>query len=261
MDNGYVQYGRRICRAGSCHLETNRYRRIFGAKRSHKRGCVFTIYNLLRRLNRNIEEQTVAIQGFGNVGYNAAQIIHNDGAKVIAVSDSKGGIYNPGGLDPYVLLNYKKEHGSFKGFPDGDEITNNELLELKCNILIPAALGNQITKHNADKIQAEIIAEGANGPTTTEADAILFERGVYHIPDILANAGGVTVSYYEWVQGLERDFWCEDEVNRKLKNIMDIAFDCVWDISQNEKVHMRMGAYLLAVSRVAKAKLWRGLYP
>ncbi len=232
-----------------------------GRNEATSRGCIFTIYNLLKRLNRNVEDQTVVVQGYGNVGYNAAQIIHDDGAKVIAVSDSRGGVYNPNGLDPRELLNYKQEHGSFKGFPGADEVTNEELLELDCNILIPAALENVITKDNADRIKADIIAEGANGPTTTEADEILFERGIYHIPDILANAGGVTVSYYEWVQGLERDFWCEDEVNRKLKNIMDRAFDCVWDISQREKVHMRMAAYILAVSRVARAKLWRGLYP
>jgi len=135
------------------------------------------------------------------------------------------------------------------------------LLELDCNILIPSALENQITEDNAGRIKEDIIAEGANGPTTPEADEVLFEAGKYHITDILANAGGVTVSYFEWVQGLERNFWTEEEVNGKLKGIMDKAFDSVWQITQKEKVHMRMGAYILAVKRVAEAKLLRGLYP
>jgi len=232
-----------------------------GRDQATSRGCIFTIYNLLRRLNRQVEDQTVVVQGYGNVGYNAAQIICDGGAKLIGASDSGGGVYNPKGLDPRALVQYKKNHGSLHGYPDADNITNAELLEIDCSILIPAALANQITKENADRIKAEIIAEGANGPTTPEADEILFGRGKYHIPDILANAGGVTVSYFEWVQGLERNFWSEDEVNNKLKDIMDQAFDSVWQIAQEEKVHMRMAAYILAVKRVAKAKLLRGLYP
>ena len=146
-------------------------------------------------------------------------------------------------------------------YPGADNITNEELLELECSILIPAAMDNQITQKNADRIKADIIAEGANGPSTTAADEILFERGKYHLPDILANAGGVTVSYFEWVQGLERYFWTEEEVNSKLQGIMNRAFDSVWDLVQKEKVNMRMASYIVAVRRVTEAMLLRGLHP
>ena len=208
-----------------------------------------------------MDEQTVAVQGYGNVGYHAAQIIHDDGAKIIAATDSKGGVYNPKGLDPRALAEYKKESGSVLNYPGADNITNEELLELDCSILIPAAMENQLTERNADRIKADIIAEGANGPTTPAADEILFERGKHHLPDILANAGGVTVSYFEWVQGLERYFWTEEEVNSKLQGIMNSAFDSVWELAHEEKVHMRMASYILAVKRVAEAMLLRGLYP
>ena len=208
-----------------------------------------------------MDEQTVAVQGFGNVGYHAAKILHEDGARIIAVSDSKGGIHNPNGLDPQALAAYKEQNGSVQGYPGADIITNEELLELDCSILIPAALDGQITKKNADRIKADIVAEGANGPTTPAADDILFERGKHHLPDILANAGGVTASYFEWVQGLERYFWTEDEVNSKLKRIMDRAFDSVWYLAHEEKVNMRMASYMLAVQRVSEAMLLRGLHP
>ena len=230
----------------------------FGAT---SRGCAFAIYSLLSKLNRRLEDQTVAIQGFGNVGYNAAEILHDDKLTIIATSDSKGGVYNADGLDPRALMKHKEQTGTVYGYPEGDRITNEELLELDCSILIPAALENQITRRNAHRIKAEIIAEGANGPTTPEADAILCDRGKYHLPDVLVNAGGVTVSYFEWVQGLERYFWTEEEVNSKLKGIMDRAFENVWQLSQTEKVNMRMAAYILAVKRVAEAMLLRGLYP
>jgi glutamate dehydrogenase (NAD(P)+) len=208
-----------------------------------------------------VEDQTVAVQGYGNVGYHAAQIIHDDGAKVIAATDSKGGVFNPKGLDPRALARYKEENGSVVDYPGADSITNEELLEVDCSILIPAAMENQITQRNADRIKADIIAEGANGPTTPAADEVLFERGKYHLPDILANAGGVTVSYFEWVQGLERYFWTEEEVNSKLKGIMDRAFDEVWEMAQKEKVTMRMASYIVAVRRVTEAMLLRGLHP
>ena len=230
----------------------------FGAT---SRGCAYGIYSLLEKLNRRVDEQTVAIQGFGNVGYNAAEILHDDGSKIIAVSDSKGGVYNASGLDPRALTKYKEQSGTVYGYPEGDKITNEELLELDCTILIPAALENVITSRNADRIKAEIIAEGANGPSTPDADDILYDRGKYHLPDVLANAGGVTVSYFEWVQGLERYFWSEEEVNFKLKGIMDRAFENVWQLRQTEKVNMRMAAYMVAVNRVADAMLLRGLYP
>ena len=195
------------------------------------------------------------------MGYNAADIIQNDGARIIAVSDSKGGVYNPGGLDTKELFQFKQESGSVHGYPDGDDLSNEELLELECSILIPAAMENQITEMNADRIKAEIIAEGGNGPTTPAADRILHKRGKHMLPDIIANAGGVTASYFEWVQGLERYFWTEEEVNSKLKRIMDLAFENVWEIATREKVSMRMACYILAVKRVSEAMLLRGLYP
>ena len=195
------------------------------------------------------------------MGYHAAKIIHDDGAKVIAASDSKGGVFNPKGLDPRALAAHKEESGSVVNYPDADNISNEELLELECSVLIPAAMENQITSKNADLIKADIVAEGANGPTTPAADEILFERGKYHLPDILANAGGVTVSYFEWVQGLERYFWTEKEVNSKMKGIMDRAFDGVWELAQKEKVNMRMASYIVAIRRVTEAMLLRGLHP
>ncbi|MEJ2429244.1 MAG: Glu/Leu/Phe/Val dehydrogenase [Deltaproteobacteria bacterium] len=230
----------------------------FGAT---SRGCAYSIYSLLEKLNRGIDGQTVAIQGFGNVGYNAAEILHDDKVTIVAVSDSTGGVYNASGLDPRALMKYKEKSGTVYGYPEGDKVTNEELLELDCTILIPAALENVITSRNADRIKAEIIAEGANGPSTPDADDILYDRGKYHLPDVLANAGGVTVSYFEWVQGLERYFWTEEEVNFKLKGIMDRAFENVWQLSQTEKVNMRMAAHMVAVKRVADAMLLRGLYP
>lgn len=225
------------------------------------RGCAFAIYALLRKLNRQIDDQTIAIQGFGNVGYHASEILHDDGAKIIAVSDSRGGTYNPKGLDPRGLLKHKEQTGSVRDYPGGDNMSNEELLETDCSILIPAAMENQITARNADRIKAEIIAEGANGPTTPGADDILYDRGTYHLPDILANAGGVTVSYFEWVQGLERYFWSEDEVNSRLRAIMERAFEKVWEISRQQKVSMRLASYILALKRVEEAMLLRGLYP
>jgi len=232
-----------------------------GRNEATSRGCVYSILNLLKRLNRSVEDQTFVVQGYGNVGYHASAILHDAGATLVAASDSKGGVYNPKGLDPRALKEYKDHTGSVYSYPEADNVTNQELLELQCNILIPSALENQITKDNAARIKAEIVAEGANGPTTPEADEILYQRGTHHIPDILANAGGVTVSYFEWVQGLERFFWTEDEVNKQLKRIMDTAFASVWAIAEEEKVHMRTAAYILAVKRDAEAKLLRGLYP
>ncbi len=232
-----------------------------GRNEATSRGCVFVINALLRKLNRSVDEQTVAVQGYGNVGYHAAQIIHEGGAKIIAASDSRGGVYNPKGIEPKDLAAHKEESGSVVGYADADQITNEELLELDCSILIPAAMENSITERNADRIQAEIIAEGANGPSTPAADAILFGRGKYHLPDILANAGGVTVSYFEWVQDLERYFWSEEQINSSLERIMNGAFESVWELALREKKNMRMASYILAVKRVTEAMLLRGLYP
>jgi glutamate dehydrogenase (NAD(P)+) len=184
-----------------------------------------------------------------------------DGATVIAASDSSGGVYNPKGLVPDDLMRHKEQSGSVIGYPGADSVTNEELLELKCTVLIPAAIENMLTEANADRVKAEIVAEGANGPTTPAADVILRERGIHQLPDILANAGGVTVSYFEWLQGHDRYFWALDEVNHKLWKIMAAAFDAVWDLAEKENVHMRMASNMIAVKRVADSMLLRGLYP
>jgi glutamate dehydrogenase/leucine dehydrogenase len=187
--------------------------------------------------------------------------MHAKGSKVVAVSDSTGAIYKPDGFDPNAVLAWKQEHHSVRGFPGTKDITNEELLEVDCEILIPAALENQITAENAGRIKARLIGEAANGPTTPEADAILYKNGKFVIPDILCNAGGVTVSYFEWVQDLDRDFWTVDQVNAKLHEIMTRAFAATLEMSLKEKVNMRTAAYMLAVKRVADATTLRGLYP
>jgi glutamate dehydrogenase (NAD(P)+) len=183
------------------------------------------------------------------------------GSTIVAVSDSTGGIHNEGGLDIDRVLGWKQEHGTVQGFPGADDITNAEVLTIECDILIPAALENQITNHNAADVKARIVAEAANGPTTPEADRILHDQGVFLIPDILCNAGGVTVSYFEWVQDLNRDHWTEEIVNEKLRLIMTKAFHEVQSIAHRESVDNRTAAYLLAVDRVANAMEVRGLYP
>jgi glutamate dehydrogenase (NAD(P)+) len=232
-----------------------------GRNEATARGAVYCIIEAVRRRNLDLTKATVAIQGFGNAGSIAAQLIVKEGATVVAVSDSTGGIHKPEGLDVERVIGWKKEHGTVQGFPGAVDITNAELLEVDCEILIPAALENQITARNADRIKASIIAEAANGPTTPDADEILFERNVFLIPDILCNAGGVTVSYFEWVQDLNRDHWSETIVNSKLKEIMVRAFGETLVLADREEVNMRMGAYLLAVKRVADATALRGLYP
>ena len=179
----------------------------------------------------------------------------------MAVSDSTGGIHNPAGLDPAKVSAWKQEHGTVVGFPGSAEVSNQEILEIDCDILVPAALENQITKHNAPNIKARIVAEAANGPTTPEADAILHDRGIFLIPDILCNAGGVTVSYFEWVQDMQSFFWTEERINESLKEIMDHAFAAVHDMSERHEVDMRTAAYMVAVARVAEATTLRGLYP
>jgi glutamate dehydrogenase/leucine dehydrogenase len=203
----------------------------------------------------------VAVQGFGNAGSIAALLMAAVGSRIVAVSDTTGAIYKPDGFDPKSVLAWKQEHRSVVGFPGTSTISNSELLELDCDILIPAALENQITAANADRIKAKIVAEAANGPTTPEADEILHRNDKFVIPDILCNAGGVTVSYFEWVQDLDRDFWSIDHVNEKLRAIMTKAFASTLDMSLKEKVNMRTAAYMLAVQRVADATSVRGLYP
>ena len=203
----------------------------------------------------------VAVQGFGNVGWNAAKIAHDMGCKVVAVSDTSGGIYCKQGLDPYKVHAHKSKTGSVVNFKACENVTNEELLEVKCDILIPAAMENQITKKNADKIKARIVVEGANGPTTPEADRILHEKGVFLVPDILANSGGVTTSYFEWVQNLTREHWTVEEVNRKLENKIVKAFNDVHKIAKQEDNDMRLAALMLGVGRVTEAIKTLGLWP
>jgi len=232
-----------------------------GRNEATARGTVFCIIEAARHLGIELPKARVAIQGFGNAGSIAAQLIGDEGATVVAVSDSTGGIHNADGLDIKRILAWKKEHGTVQGFPGTTDITNEQLLEVDCDILIPAALENQITNRNADRIKAKLIAEAANGPTTPDADRELFRNSKFMIPDILCNAGGVTVSYFEWVQDLNRDHWSEEIVNAKLKEIMVKAFSETLAIAQRDEVNMRTAAYLLAVQRVADATQMRGLYP
>jgi glutamate dehydrogenase (NAD(P)+) len=232
-----------------------------GRNEATARGCVFTIVDAARHLGLDLHGATVAVQGFGNAGSIAALLMAAEGSKVIAVSDTGGAIFDQGGLDVERVVAWKKEHGTVVGFPGSQMISNAELLGLECDILIPAALENQITAANAGRVRARIIAEAANGPTTPEADEILHRNGVFVIPDILASAGGVTVSYFEWVQDLNRDHWSEAVVNAKLREIMERSFAEVLAMQQRAKVDMRTAAYLLAVQRVADATAMRGLYP
>ncbi|HPP86664.1 MAG TPA: Glu/Leu/Phe/Val dehydrogenase, partial [bacterium] len=232
-----------------------------GRREATGRGVTFTCMNILKKLNKDIKGLNVVIQGFGNVGSVAAQLLYDLGAKIIAVSDVKGGIYNSNGLNIPKLLEYASKNRYVEDFPQSEKISNKQLLTLKCDILIPAALENQITTENADKIKAKIIVEGANGPTTPEADEILNSKNIIVMPDILANAGGVVVSYFEWVQGNQEYFWTEEEVNTKLKQIMDSAFEYVCHKKDKHKVDFRRAAYIVAVSRVAEAMKHRGIYP
>jgi glutamate dehydrogenase (NAD(P)+) len=232
-----------------------------GRNEATARGTVFCIVEASRHLGIELPKAKVAIQGFGNAGSIAAQLIEGEGATVVAVSDSTGGIHNPAGLEVNKVIKWKQEHGTVQGFPGSKDISNAEVLEVDCDILIPAALEGQITGANAGNIKARLIAEAANGPTTPEADEILWKNSVFMIPDILCNAGGVTVSYFEWVQDLNRDHWSEAEVNDKLKQIMVKAFQETLAIARREQCYMRTAAYLLAVQRVADATGLRGLYP
>ena len=231
-----------------------------GRETATARGGFFCTLEALNHLKMELAGATVAIQGYGNAGSYYAQFVHDAGAKVIAVSDSRGGIYNSKGLDPRAVLDFKRETGTVVGFKGADKITNEELLELPCDILVPAALEDQLHEHNAPKVKAKIICELANGPTTQEADAILHERDIFVIPDILANAGGVTVSYFEWVQDRYRYFWDEKRVDERLKLFMTEAFKRVLAMHLKEKVDMRTAAFMTAVSRVAEAARARGLY-
>ena len=232
-----------------------------GRNEATARGTVYCIVEAARHLGIELKKAKVSVQGFGNAGSIAAQLMVAEGATVVAVSDSTGGIHNANGLDIAKVINWKKEHGTVQGFPGSKDISNAQVLEVECDILIPAALENQITERNAGNIKARLIAEAANGPTTPEADQILWKNSKFMIPDILCNAGGVTVSYFEWVQDLNRDHWSEQVVNEKLKEIMVKAFTETLAIARREQIDMRTAAYMLAVQRVADAMTMRGLYP
>jgi len=226
------------------------------------RGVIITMMEALKRHGRNDAANTsIAIQGFGNVGSNAALYAYEQGFKIVAVSDIDGGIYNPDGLDVPDVVRYSREYGSLAEYPNTEVVTNEELLILPCDVLIPAAMEGQLTRYNADDVQAQFIVEGANGPTTPEADDILDDRGVLVVPDILANAGGVVVSYFEWVQDLQSFFWDVDEVFRQLQRIMIKGYDVTVRSAEEHNVSLRTAAQLAAIKRVAKAIETRGIYP
>ena len=208
-----------------------------------------------------VEDTAVVVQGFGKVGGGTVQLLHQQGCKIVGVSEVEGGVYNPNGLSPHGLRAHKERTGSLLDFEGGETITNEELLQLDCDVLIPAAIEGQIAEKNADRIRATVIVEGANGPTTPAADEILAERGVTVVPDILANAGGVTVSYFEWVQDIQAYYWTEDEVNERLRMIMERAYVDVLAVAEEYKVPMRTAATILGVGRVAEAHRTRGLFP
>jgi glutamate dehydrogenase (NAD(P)+) len=222
---------------------------------------VFTIEDAARVLGMDLEGTRTVVQGYGNAGSVAARLMAELGSVVVGVSDSRGGIYNPGGLDLAAVSAHKARTGSVVGFPEAEAVTNEELLVLPTDILIPAALERQITAANAGQIQARLIAEAANGPTSPEADVILHDRGVFVLPDILANAGGVTVSYFEWVQAMQAFPWTEHEVNERLRRVMHQAFDAVYSTSKKYDVHMRTAALVRAIDRVAEFTRLRGIYP
>jgi len=232
-----------------------------GRDKATARGCLFVVDEAMQTLGLTIEGARVAVQGFGNAGMYAAELMSQRGYTIVAVTDSKGGVANPKGLDVAGIMAHKAETGSVVGFTGGDRITNKDVLEYDCDVLVPAALEKVITKDNAPRIRAKIVAEAANGPTMPDADAILFEKGIMVLPDILANAGGVSVSYFEWVQDLQENFWEEDEINDRLKRKMTRAFRETHEQAQRHGVDMRRGAYAVAVGRVAEATKLRGLYP
>jgi glutamate dehydrogenase/leucine dehydrogenase len=232
-----------------------------GRDEATSRGALFTIREALRRQGRGFEGLRVAVQGFGNVGRHLAEFLADEGAVVLAVSDSQGGVFNARGLDVRAAVAHKRETGSLAGLRGADAITNAELLVLDCDLLAPCALEQAITEQNAAQVKARMICEGANGPVTSAADAILEERGILVLPDILANGGGVVVSYFEWVQGLQEYFWRADEIHHKLDAIVSRAFAETWEHRERHGVSARLAAYGLAVERVAEATVIRGLYP
>ena len=231
-----------------------------GRREATGRGVLFTVREAAKHRCITLKGSKVVVQGFGNVGSVAADLLYDDGCKIIAVSDVKGGIYNPKGIDIKKLLNYVEKSKTVIKFPGTQPISNQEILELECDILVPAALENQITEKNAPKIKCKIIAEGANGPVIPKADKILDKKGIFIIPDILCNAGGVTVSYFEWVQDRMGAFWTEEEVNKRLEGVMSKAFQDVLKVSLEHKVNMRVAAFMLGIKRVLDVIMLRGVY-
>jgi glutamate dehydrogenase (NAD(P)+) len=225
------------------------------------RGGLYCLQQAVRQRRARLDELTVAVQGFGNVGSYLARFLAESGATVVAVSDSAGGLYNPEGIDVQAAIAHKRDTGSLAGLRGADAVTNEELVLLPCDVLAPCALEQVITAENADRVRAKIVVEGANGPITPDADEILDDRDVFVLPDVLANAGGVVVSYFEWVQGLQEYFWKEDEVNAKLNDIVTRAYNATAELAQRKGLSMRLAAYGLAVQRVAEATTTRGLYP
>jgi glutamate dehydrogenase (NAD(P)+) len=225
------------------------------------RGVMYHVLSALKTLWREPEETTVAVQGFGKVGYSVARLLHEQGCRIVAVSDVTGGVVNRAGLDPVVVQRHCREGGGVTGYPNGDPVTNAELLALDVDVLIPAALEGVITDANVDSVRADVVVEAANGPTTPAADRALTERGVLVVPDILANAGGVVVSYFEWVQDLQAFFWSEEQVNDRLRQIMDRSFLDVFSMAAAKHYTPRQAALVLAVGRVAEAWHMRGLFP
>jgi glutamate dehydrogenase (NAD(P)+) len=231
-----------------------------GRREATGRGCMLCTKQALGHLGMPVKGTSVAVQGFGNVGSVAAQLLQREGCKIIGISDRTGGVINPKGIDVDDAIKHVQQHRTLAGYKKGDAVSNEELLTCDVDVLVPAALENVITTKNAAQIRAKVICEGANGPTTAAADAILDEKGIFVIPDILANAGGVTVSYFEWVQDREGYFWTEARVNDALKEIMERSFQAVLDLSRQHKVNMRTAAYMLAISRVATVHRLRGIY-
>jgi len=232
-----------------------------GRNEATGRGLAYTVREAAKELGINMKESTIVVQGFGNAGQFSSKLVQDQGGKVIAASDTQGAIINSEGISADALMKHKKETGSVVGFDGSRSISNEELLQTECTILIPAALENQITKNNAGKIKAKIVAEAANGPTTPDADEVLYKNGILVIPDILANGGGVTVSYFEWLQNLRRDYWTEDEVNNRLDKNITKSFHDVYDAHKKYNVDMRKAATLLAINRVAEATKIRGIWP
>lgn len=225
------------------------------------RGVMIVARESCRHLGMPLAGARVVVQGYGNVGSVASYLMHDQGCSIVAVSDSGGGISNPRGLDPRAVLKFKEDRGTVVGFPGADRVTNEELLELPCEILVPSALEGQITAENAPRVKAKLIVEGANGPLTPDADEVFGDRTVMVVPDVLANAGGVIVSYFEWVQGLQQFFWTEEEVNQNMERILVRSFGQVLRTGEEKRVSMRTAALVRAIDRVAEALMTRGIYP